>query len=374
MSVNALEMSDDEFLNTPFDAFGDEPSATEETTEEFDTADDKTDDVDTVEETTEEEFEEDTNTSDDTETDEPSDETSVDENKTEKGNNESETVEETNKETTLNVQAELDKLFKPFKANGKEIKVNSVDEAIQLMQMGANYTKKMTALKPVMKVARMLENNGLMDESQVSFLIDLSKKDPNAIAKLLKESDINPLEIDLDKSVDYKGGNHLIDETQLKVEEVLESIKETPTYSRTINIVSKEWDDSSREVLASNPEIIADINQHMQSGIFDMIQQEMERQRIFGGLKGLSDIAAYKAVGDMLNAQGKFDKSPDQSSNQSQEVKPETNSNPDPKIRAKKQAAGLTKETKVASTKPDANFNPLAMSDEEFEKMFGNKL
>ncbi len=372
MSVNALEMSDDDFLNTPFDDFQPTEESQSEDAEiesNDDVADNDTSEEEIIEETDNEEEE----TTEETEVTDTSEET-VDESDEEQ--KEVETLDTAVKEKSgaIDVQAELDKLFTPFKANGKELKVNSVDEAIQLMQMGANYTKKMTGLKPVMKIARMLENNGLMDEQQVSFLIDLSKKDPNAIAKLLKESDINPLEIDLDKSVDYKGGNHIVNEAQLKVEEVLEGIKETPTYSRTINIVSKEWDDSSREVMAKNPEVIAEINQHMQAGIFDIIQNEMERQRLFGGLKGLSDIAAYKAVGDMLNAQGKFDEAPDQSSSQSLEVKPKANSAPDPKIKAKKQAAGITKESKVSAPVQDPNFNPLSMSDEEFEKTFGNKL
>lgn len=251
--------------------------------------------------------------------------------------------------------------------------VKSVDEAIQLMQMGANYGKKMTALKPGLKVLRMLENNGLMNESDVSFLIDLNKKNPEAIAKLLKDSEINPLEVDLDRSIDYKGGNHIIDDAQLNVEEVLDSIKDTPTYKRTIEVVGKEWDATSRQTIAENPSIITEINNHIKDGIYDQIQSEIDKLRMFGQLKGVSDLVAYKQVGDMLNAQGKFDAAPDQSIQQKPEVKPKTNSN-DPKIKAKKQAAGITKSGKATESKPDDDFNPLALSDEEFEKRFGNKL
>lgn len=52
------------------------------------------------------------------------------------------------------------------------MQVNSVDEAIQLMQMGANYTRKMQELQPHRKTLLMLENNGLLDEGKLSFLID----------------------------------------------------------------------------------------------------------------------------------------------------------------------------------------------------------
>ena len=39
-------------------------------------------------------------------------------------------------------------MMAPFKANGKEFAPSSPDEVIRLAQMGANYTKKMQALKP----------------------------------------------------------------------------------------------------------------------------------------------------------------------------------------------------------------------------------
>src|SRR5574344_1636015 len=39
-----------------------------------------------------------------------------------------------------------DQVMAPFQANGKTIQLRSVDEAIQLMQQGANYTRKMQAI------------------------------------------------------------------------------------------------------------------------------------------------------------------------------------------------------------------------------------
>ena len=53
-----------------------------------------------------------------------------------------------------------DKMMAPFVANGKTIQLQSVDEAIQLMQMGANYTRKMQSIAPHRKVLMMLEKMG----------------------------------------------------------------------------------------------------------------------------------------------------------------------------------------------------------------------
>src|SRR5690606_21653948 len=83
-------------------------------------------------------------------------------------------VEDTAKDNQVTPDYEklYKEIMKPFKANGREIKLNSPEEVITLMQKGANYTKKMQALQPHLKIVRMLENNQLLDEGKLSQLID----------------------------------------------------------------------------------------------------------------------------------------------------------------------------------------------------------
>lgn len=56
----------------------------------------------------------------------------------------------------------------PFKANGKEIKLQNAQEAIQLMQQGANYTRKMQSIAPYRKLISTLEDNGLITNGTVN--------------------------------------------------------------------------------------------------------------------------------------------------------------------------------------------------------------
>ena len=67
-------------------------------------------------------------------------------------------------------------LMAPFKANGKIVEVRAVSEARRLMQMGANYTRKMQEIAPHRKKLMMLENHKI-DEEKLSFLIDLANND-----------------------------------------------------------------------------------------------------------------------------------------------------------------------------------------------------
>lgn len=276
--------------------------------------------------------------------------------------------------TPINYEAEYKRLLAPFKANGKDIQVESVDDAINLMQMGANYNKKMAALKPNLKLMKMLENNGLLSEEKIGFLIDVDKKVPGAISKLVKESGIDPMDLDADKAGAYKGSNHAVDDRELELDGVLDQIQETPTYSRVLEVVTNKWDVASKQVISQAPQLLKTINAHMASGIYDLISNEVERERLFGRLSGMSDIDAYKHVGDAIQARGGFahlfkGKTPEPTAapaSQPEIVQPKPKVD-ESKLNDKRRAASPPKPA-VATAAPQ-NFNPLALSDEEFSKM-----
>lgn len=282
------------------------------------------------------------------------------------------------------VQAQIDyekeykRLTAPFKANGKEIAVESVDDAIQLMQMGANYGKKMQALKPILKLTKMLENNGLLNEEKISYLIDLSKGNAGAINKLVTDSKIDPMDLSADKAGEYKQSSYAVADSQIELDEVLDDIQHTPTYTKTLEVVTKKWDEQSKRMIADAPKLLKVINTHMETGIYDLIAQTVERERTFGRLSGLTDIEAYRQVGDALQAQGKFNHLVSGSSqSQKETAPPPVVAVPKPKVdEAKlKDQRRAASSTKPAAPSPNKamDFNPLAMSDEEFAKQASSK-
>ena len=280
--------------------------------------------------------------------------------------------EKAEKETqAVDYEAEYKRLLAPFKANGREIQVKSVDDAVALMQMGANYNKRMAALKPNLKMLKLLENNGLMSEEKISYLIDLEKKNPAAINKLVKDSGLDPMDLDAEKAGEYKPKIHSVDDREIDLDTVLDEIQETPTYTQTLEIVSKKWDGASKQTVASTPQLLKVINDHVANGIYDLINQEVERERMFGRLNGLSDIEAYRRVGDAINARGGFNHLVSNQGKPNQEpvvVQPKPKAPADDKLNEKRRAASSTKPANV-STAAASDFNPLALSDEEFSKL-----
>ncbi len=282
---------------------------------------------------------------------------------------ESDAVQDTQDE--IDYKAEYNRLLAPFKANGKEIKLDSIDDAISLMQMGANYNKKMAALKPNLKLMKMLQNNDLLNEDKLSFLIDLSKKDPAAVNKFIKDSGIDPMDLDVDSANDYKQGNHSVDDQEIELDTVLEEIKDSPAYQRTISIVGSEWDKQSRAFVATHPELIKIMNAHVENGVYDVIAKGIEQARMLGKLQGLSDLEAYREIGDALQASGGFDHlklQGNRAPTKQKVVPPNPKKVTDAELNDKRRAASPTKASAPASSTP-VEFDPLGVSDEDFGKL-----
>ena len=280
--------------------------------------------------------------------------------------------QETAEENTsaVDYEAEYKRLLAPFKANGREISVKSVDDAVTLMQMGANYNKKMAALKPSLKLMKLLENNGLLSEEKISYLIDIEKKNPNAIQKLVKDSGIDPMDFDAEKAGEYKPKIHTVDDREMDLDTVLDEIQDTPSYNQTLQIVSKSWDGASKQVVANTPQLLKVINDHVANGIYNIISEEVERERVFGRLNGLSDIEAYRQVGDAIQARGGFNHLGNAQAKTVQApvvVQPKPKKVEDDKLNEKRRAASSTKPANTSQASND-DFNPLSLSDEEFAK------
>lgn len=283
--------------------------------------------------------------------------------------------EDKNKEKveTPDYRAFYEKIMAPLRANGKNIELKSPEEAVQLMQMGANYTRKMQAIAPHRKVLLMLENNGLLDEGKLSFLIDIEKKNPEAIKKLLKDSGIDPLEIDTGAESTYRGGNHRVSDEEASFRAVLDDVSSIPEGRETLKLINTQWDQASKEILWKQPEVMSLIHQQRESGIYDTILTELERQRALGHIPStVPFLQAYKKIGDDLAEAGAFNHLVKK---EEPEAKPQPSpvatrkATPKPAVKNGDKADAASP-TRAQTRKAETVVNPLALSDEEFEKQF----
>ena len=356
----SLDMSDEDFMEMELPGIED-PAPEGEDADVDDTSEEVLDDVEEVN---------DTSTDDDAEadveaSDGDSDEDDVDtseEDKDAEVDVEEEVVDTSEKEVEL-----LPESLRTFKANGKEIKIDNVGEALQLMQMGANYGKKMKGLAPNLRMMKMLDNNGLLSEDKINRLIDLDKKDPAAIAALIKESGYDPLETSNGEAGEsYKPKTYNVGDQEVELDAAFDAIEGTSSYQETLKVVSTKWDESSRQAIVADPSIIGTINAHIENGTYAQVQAVIEKERMLGRLSGVSDIEAYQQVGNHMQQNNMF-------TGQKQAPAKVTPAKKavDPKVlKDKKRAAGSTKSS--PGSKKSAPFDPLNATDEEILAM-GNK-
>jgi hypothetical protein len=269
--------------------------------------------------------------------------------------------------TEFDYESAYKKVSEPFKANGIDMQVKNPEDIIRLMQMGANYQKKMGKLKPNLKIIKMLENNELLDEAKLNNLIDLSKKDPKAIAKLIEESNIDPLDIDRDVPTDYQPTNYSITDKEYNLDQVLDEIKDTETFSKTINTLTKEWDAKSKSAISDHPEIISIINTHMGNGVFDKVNAVMQQEKTLGRLSGVPDVDAYRQIAEYMHKNGSLQDPADNNKGT-----PNVSSKTDEKANAdrnkQRKAVAPVKQTTTKKATTDEDF--LGLSDEEFMKKY----
>ena len=275
------------------------------------------------------------------------------------------TNEDTQDTTEFDYESAYKKVTEPFKANGIEMKVTDPKDIIQLMQMGANYQKKMATMKPNLKIVKMLENAGLLDESKLNNLIDISKKDPKAVAKLIEESGIDPLDIDTDNKTDYQPTDYSVSDKEFNLDTVLESIKDSPTFSKTIDVLTKQWDEGSKATVSDNPEIISIINDHMSTGVYDKVNAAMQQQKALGKLDGFTDVESYKQIAEYMHKEGMLGEVVDDQPSSS-EVSSETNAAAKADRTKRRKAVAPVKQT--TSVKPPESGEFLGLSDDEFMK------
>lgn len=218
---------------------------------------------------------------------------------------------ESTSDDAIDYKAFYDQITAPFKANGRDLSLTNPEDIISLMQRGAGFAKKMATLKPSMRVLRTLENHGIT-EQDLGFLIDLHKKNPEAINKLIKESGVDVYSLDTEQADQYKPKVQMATDNEVDLDSVIQDLSVTsPTFNKTLDVVVNQWDDHSKGTVASNPQLLRLLDGHMRQGYFDKVMGEVERLRIIGGhIDGLSDLDAYAKVGDMLNAQGVFNQAP----------------------------------------------------------------
>lgn len=299
-----------------------------------------------------------------------------------KTNSNKKAEDKTENNQVTDYKAAYDQIMQPFRANGREIKLNSPEEVIKLMQLGANYVKKMQAIQPNLKVLRMLENNQMLDEGKLGEMIDVMKGDKTAIAKFVKDRNIDPMDIDPETAVDYKPGNHKIADSEINFQSTIEDIGSSDAGQNLIIQIQHSWDKRSKEEVFKEPAHLRILEAHMRDGIYDQIAGEVEKQKALGHpeIASMPFIMAYERVGKALAQNGLLKVNQTPQTGQGQTVQDKAVQELGRGTAPNKKAVDNSEKAKAASPsakstkRASAEFNPLSGSDDEFLKSLANRV
>lgn len=272
-----------------------------------------------------------------------------------------------------------DRLFnQPIKANGKNLKLTNVDDVIRLVQMGANYNLKMAGIKEQIPYLKMLERNNLLDEGKLSYLIDLHEGKQGAIARLLKEHNIDLYDFDTDTEKAYVPQNRSVSMQEIQIEDAIKEISTSDKFLDTMKVIQEVWDEPSRDVVRDDPEKIKILNEHIETGIYAAVSAEIERMQLLGHIPdNVPAIQVYETVGQIMYEKGLLDGlTPAGSAPRNQEVSSTSEESyvnqekrqQEEALKRKRRAATATT-AKSTVSKPTKAISPLSLSDEEFAKL-----
>ena len=273
--------------------------------------------------------------------------------------------EDTKEETatdTIDYKAVYDSIFKPFKANGKTIAPRNAEDVISLMQMGANYTKKMQLMAPMKRAVESLNKAGI-NEEELNFLIDIHNGDKEAIKNLLKKNEIDPIDLDMEDTK-YVPKNNIASDADVEFSETLMDIESS--LPKIQEILNKTWDSKSKQLVLKDPQLMRALHQEIEMGRFDEVQQRLEIEKTFGRYKGVSDIEAYiDLVTKMVNEKARTPVA--ETKHVERQPETTTKSIPDKTkaapIRSKPKNQGSSLTVKDLFSMSEEDFNKLSVND-----------
>lgn len=165
-----------------------------------------------------------------------------------------------------------------FEFSDEEVKV--------LASKGMDYTKKMQEIAKHRKRISALEDEGISD-SDFNMMIDVLKGDKDAMASVLKRTGIDALDLDTEE-VTYAPTNYGRDEAQLAIDDVVNSISGDQEYNITHHVISNQWDEASRELLASKPQLISGLHDDIKSGNYDKYAPAAMKAKVLDQSRGFT--------------------------------------------------------------------------------------
>lgn len=180
-----------------------------------------------------------------------------------------------------------------IKADGKDFDF-TIDELQKLAPKAINYTRKMQQLAPFRRMVESLEKNNI-SEDDLNMFIDMRNGDKTAISRFLNNQNISTLdvnEVSDEDTKNYKPSNHIKPQNTFDDYVSTSGIKDHTRYNDLCDFVNG-LDAKSQNWIINQPEILNNLLQDMDNGLFDNIRKISDKQKVLDN-SGRSFLELYK--------------------------------------------------------------------------------
>lgn len=185
--------------------------------------------------------------------------------------------------------------FQNLKANGKEYPIDSIDELYKLASAGVGAQQKYQAIAGHKKSIMAAEKAGVDIMEAVNLMANYKENPKEAIMKLLKDNNIDPMDIDLDAEM-AQTKDHSVSDFEVSYDEVVGEIGDSPIFPKVQELLLKGWDQKSRDVFLEKPEMIKQLHEEMspipgeKHSMYDIVSPIADKMKLSGDMRSDFDI------------------------------------------------------------------------------------
>lgn len=279
-------------------------------------------------------------------------------------------------EEEIDYKAFYDEVTAPIRADGRDFTIKSSEDLRNLVSKGLDYTQKTQQIAPYRKTLAFLRDNNALDDTKLSYMVDLINKDEKAVKQLIREMtaepkeegkqklelyDLDPEQEDESQRYHFQNKNTITDE-QLNFRETFDEVNASEGGNAFLNKINQKFDSSSLDYLYQNPQAIKLLYQADRAGQFDQIMDRMQYNDMIHpeNVQRENTITRFMKTGQSMP-----------------EIFPQNQQPTQQQVVQQRQQQNRVKSASIprASGGKSRNFvDPLDMSDEEFKAQFGKIL
>jgi hypothetical protein len=214
-------------------------------------------------------------------------------------NTEDSTQEEPSKSKSFNFEElPMDELLPmEIPANGTKVKA-TMNELIEGFKKGMNYTQKMQELAPLRRSLSIVSSNDISEED-LNLLVEAKQGSKEALAKLMSNSGVDPLDVEVEEHSNYKPADYGKDEVDMEMDIVRKEILADTEYSEQVKEAVTSMPEDMYTKISSSANNLKALHQDIRAGIYQEVMPEVVKlQALYGKTEPTMD--TYVKVANKL--------------------------------------------------------------------------